>query len=90
MTKYTYFEIKDKMTELDFTNDLFNYLTNAKREVDYALTYNRGVLDEDAEFRKKLMDVFHELDGLGRIALKAYNHEREKLLKKMTEKEVNE
>lgn len=90
MSKYTYFEIKDKMTELEFTNDLYNYLSNAKREVDHALTYNRGVLDEDTEYEKKLRAVFYELDRLEGIAVKAYNHEREELLKKMTEKEVNE
>lgn len=87
MSKYTYFETKEKMTELEFTVELINYLSNAKREIDYALTYNRGVLDEDTEFEKKLRAVFYELDGLGRIVLKAYNREREKLIKNMTEKE---
>ena len=86
----TYFEIKEKMAELEFTNELFNYLSNAKREVAYALTYNRGVLDEDAEYEKRLRAVSCELDGLERIALKAYNHEREKLLEDLTKKEVKE
>lgn len=85
MSKYN-FEIKDKMTELEFTNELFNYLSNAKREVAYALTYNRGVLDEDAEFEKRLRAVSNELDGLERIAVKAYNHEREKFIIDLSER----
>lgn len=86
MSKYTYFEIKDKMTELEFTNDLYNYLSNAKREVDYALTYNRGVLDEDAEFEKRLRAVFYELDKLKGIAIKAYNHEYNKFVNDLAER----
>ena len=86
MSKYN-FEIKDKMTELEFTNELFNYLSNAKREVAYALTYNRGVLDEDAEFEKRLRAVSNELDGLERIVVKAYNHEREKFVKELSKQE---
>lgn len=85
MSKYN-FEIKDKMTELEFTNELFGYLSNAKREIDYALTYNRGVLDEDAEFEKRLRAVSYELDGLKRIAVKAYNHEREKFVIDLSER----
>lgn len=85
MSKYN-FEIKDKMTELEFTNELFNYLSNAKREVAYALTYNRGVLDEDAEFEKRLRAVSYELDGLERIVVKAYNHEREKFVIDLSER----
>ena len=79
-----YFKIKDKMTELEFTNVLFNYLSNAKCEVKYALNINRGVLDEDAEFEKKLWAVFYELDELNGIVIKAYNKEREKFLKDLT------
>lgn len=89
MSKYN-FEIKDKMIELEFTNELFGYLSNAKREVNYALTYNRGVLDEDAEFEKRLRAVSHELDELQHIALKAYNHEREKFVIDLSERRVNE
>lgn len=86
MSKYN-FDIKDKMTELKFTNELFGYLSNAKREVAYALTYNRGVLNEDAEFEKRLSAVSLELDKLQRIAIKAYNHEREKFVIDLSERE---
>lgn len=89
MSKYN-FEIKEKMAELEFTNELYNYISNAKREVDYALTYNRGVLDEDAEFEKRLRAVFYELDKLGGIVTKAYNHEREKFVIDLSERRMNE
>lgn len=85
MSKYN-FEIKDKMTELEFTNELVNYLSNAKREIDYALSFNRGVLDEDDEFKKRLRAVFHELDELKGIVIKAYNKEREKFVKDLSER----
>ena len=85
MSKYN-FEIKDKMTELEFTNELVNYLSNAKREVDYALSFNRGVLDEDDEFKKRLRAVFHELDELNGTVIKAYNKEREKFVKDLSER----
>ena len=80
----------EKMAELEFTNELFNYLSNAKREVAYALTYNRGVLDEDAEFEKRLRAVSYELDKLGGIVTKAYNHKREKFVIDLSERRVNE
>ena len=87
MSKYTYFEVKDKMTELEFTSELFGYISNAKREVDYALSFNRGILDEDDEFKKKLRAVFHELDELNSIVIKAYNKEREKFVRELTKQE---
>lgn len=84
------FEIKDKMTELEFTNELYSYLSNAERDVDYALTFNRGILNEDAEFGKRLKAVFYELDELNSIVIKAYTHEREKFLKDLLDRRVNE
>lgn len=86
MSKYDYFEIKDKMTELEFTRDLSNYLSNAKYEVDHALSYNRGVLDEDAEFKMKLRAVYRELDELGNVVRKAYGKEYNKFVNDLAER----
>jgi hypothetical protein len=72
MNGYTYLEIDEKLTELDYTQNLCNYIQNAIREVDDAIYHNHGVMQDDDKFLMKLHAVLKELNELNDTVVKSY------------------
>ena len=83
----TYIEIDEKLTELDYTQNLCNHIQNAIREVDDAIYHNHGVMEDDDKFLMKLETILKELNKLNDIVIKSYGKAYRKFVTELSNNE---
>ena len=95
MSKYnTASEIEDKLTELDYTNELCNRLFSAKDKIDEAISFNiqfeQGLMSADKSFADRLTAVSKEIESLNNIAISIYGKAYREFINDLANRRVNE
>ena len=91
---YTASEIEDKLTELDYTNELCNRLFSAKDKIDEAISFNiqfeQGLMSADKSFADRLTAVSKEIESLNNIAISIYGKTYREFVNDLANRRVNE